>query len=403
MKLINPFSNLHLSEQNQSWTLPLIVIIFSSLAVLTQYVVITTWMLMAVPDNSDAFFANPSYAFYGKVVFITIAISCIVRLFFVVYDFYRFNQREGNKISANYLYWIFSGNLLSVLLFILFAQALALFFHFVVGWDRAQVYEMITNGSDKIKSIYHSIPNLIQLPGIIVAVIVYLVLSFLLYAKHYIAHISRVYWLLSHRPHHVTTALTNGTGFLADMQFAISWVTFIIEGAAVVMISKLMTTEQEIVMICFFVFAVFYQVLEMFNHAATFYMPVKNHKLLNALTKFFSCGPYHILHHSAHEDHAMVNLGGNSGIWDFIFGTYCDLPEQEPKFGLTHQPALNLSATAVVLGGYQQILYELKYNKDFMTRLKIIFGDIYYKPPVTKDFLIDAEGGFNVVLHLVKK
>jgi hypothetical protein len=34
-------------------------------------------------------------------------------------------------------------------------------------------------------------------------------------------------------------------------------------------------------------------------------------------------------------------------------------------------------------------------NKDVLTRLKIIFGDIYYKPPVTKDFLILGYKGEN--------
>jgi hypothetical protein len=75
---------------------------------------------------------------------------------------------------------------------------------------------------------------------------------------------------------------------------------------------------------------------------------------------------------------------------------------EEPQFGLTNQPALELSAMAVVFGGLQQIWYELKHNKDFLTRIKIIFGGIYYIPPITKDYLKIKDGGYNVLLHKIQ-
>jgi hypothetical protein len=37
------------------------------------------------------------------------------------------------------------------------------------------------------------------------------------------------------------------------------------------------------------------------------------------------------------------------------------------------------------------LAYEWKMNKDWGIRFKIIFGSIWYKPPVTKDFLVIGE------------
>lgn len=403
MKLVNPFSNLNLTEQSQNWVLPIYIVLFVLFFSFIEYVLIFSWTLIAVPFDNEVLFTNTKYAFYVKVVLITIAVTNLYRVILALYDFYNYNNRPGNKISANYLYWIFSSHVLSQLVFIAFAFALAKTVQLLVGWQADDVFGLITNSGSKAKSFYYFIPNLIQLPGIVAAIIIYLVWSFLLYANHYLGHISRLVWLLSHRPHHVTTALTNGTNFLADMQFIVGWIVVIIETVIVVMISKLITTEQETVMIMFFGITIFYRLIEVTNHAATFYQPMKNNKVLNFISKLFVTGPYHVLHHSSHEDHAMANLGGNNGLWDFVFGTYCDLPEDEPDFGLTHQPALELSAIAIVFGGLQQIFYELKHNKDFFTRFKIIFGGIYYVPPFTKDFLIIDDGRQHVVLHKIQQ
>ena len=403
MKFINPFSDLQLSEQYQKWVLPVSQLFFAAFYLFINYLVIISWTLYAVPIDNDTFFADARHASFAKWVLITIGVVGLYRLVLALYDFFSYNNRPDNKISANYLYWIISSNILSHIVFVGFAFALAYIIQLFTGWTANDVFGLITNQTAEAKRIYHFVPNLIQLPGALAAIVILLVWSFLLYANHYLSHVSRLMWLLSHRPHHVTTALTNGTGFLADMQFIIGWGVVIMETLIVVVVSKLITTDQETVMVLFFGYAVFYQIIEVTNHAATLYQPLKNNKLLNFISKLFVSGPYHVLHHSSREEHAMANLGGNIGLWDFVFGTYCDLTEEEPDFGLTNQPALALSATAIVFGGLQQLLYELQHNKDFLTRLKIIFGGIYYKPPVTKNFLIIPNGGYNVVLHKIQE
>lgn len=72
--------------------------------------------------------------------------------------------------------------------------------------------------------------------------------------------------------------------------------------------------------------------------------------------------------------------------WDRVFGTYRIPPAVKPPVGLTNNPEIRLNPFAIVISGWQQIAYELRMNKDWLTRFKIIFGDIY--SPVTKDFLI---------------
>lgn len=402
MKIRNPFSNINLSEKNRKWFFPFALIFFVVFYVNLEHTILYSSALQAVTINKDELFSSEKYAHYVKVIVVIVSVLSIYRISLAVYDFYRYNKISGNKISTNYLYWIMSGNILSILAYLGFAFIVALFFNLLLGWNINDVYEFITNGNSKIKQLYYVVPNIVQLPGVVAGVILFLVSSFLLYANHYLSHVSRFMWLLSHRPHHVTTALTNATGFLADMQFLIGWLVIIIELIIVLVLSRFITTNQEPVMFIFFGYAIFIKIFEVTNHAPTYYQFIKNSPVLNFICKMTSSGPYHVLHHSSKEEHSMVNLGGNSGIWDLIFGTYCDLPDEEPQFGLTNQPALELSAMAVVFGGLQQIWYELKHNKDFLTRIKIIFGGIYYIPPITKDYLKIKDGGYNVLLHKIQ-
>jgi hypothetical protein len=47
-----------------------------------------------------------------------------------------------------------------------------------------------------------------------------------------------------------------------------------------------------------------------------------------------------------------------------------------------------MSPMKILFTVFQQIRYELKMNKDRKIRLKILYGTVFCKPPVTKDFLI---------------
>jgi len=94
------------------------------------------------------------------------------------------------------------------------------------------------------------------------------------------------------------------------------------------------------------------------------------------------------VHHSALPGDDAVNLSsGGFCIWDFVFGTFRTPYKERPPVGLTNNPSIRLNPLSLLLSGWQQLFYEWKHNKNWRIRLKIIFGDIWYKPPVTKDFL----------------
>jgi sterol desaturase/sphingolipid hydroxylase (fatty acid hydroxylase superfamily) len=129
--------------------------------------------------------------------------------------------------------------------------------------------------------------------------------------------------------------------------------------------------------------------IEKFNHSTVFYDFAYSFKPVRWLSAYFGGGVYHYVHHSAAPGDEVVNVGGGPFLfWDRVFGTYRIPPAEKPPVGLTNNPEIRLNPFAIVISGWQQIGYELRMNKDWLTRFKIIFGDIYYKPPVTKDFLI---------------
>jgi hypothetical protein len=60
---------------------------------------------------------------------------------------------------------------------------------------------------------------------------------------------------------------------------------------------------------------------------------------------------------------------------------------------LTGDPKLHLNALRLLMAGMVQLIYEWKNNRDWATRMKILFGKSDYTPPVSKDFAIHESGG----------
>jgi hypothetical protein len=75
-------------------------------------------------------------------------------------------------------------------------------------------------------------------------------------------------------------------------------------------------------------------------------------------------------------------------IWDRIFGTFVEPPPEPAPSGLIGQPTLYPNPVRITFAGYVQIAYELIHNPSWKDRFKIIFGNINYTPPKTKDFAV---------------
>jgi len=66
-----------------------------------------------------------------------------------------------------------------------------------------------------------------------------------------------------------------------------------------------------------------------------------------ALSRVFVTPRFHSFHHSADPRHYDKNFGGILCIWDHIFGTAVDAPEQPAKYGLTDVKMPTLVSTLV--------------------------------------------------------
>lgn len=207
------------------------------------------------------------------------------------------------------------------------------------------------------------------------------------YLVHSLCHRSRLLWLIAHRPHHCPDflfplAAPNNNIAILEFLMAIPGIIFYLVISGMIYKEPL-TLELAI----WFTTAL---TIEAFNHSQAHYdFAFRNFLVRNMSLLFGGNGVYHLVHHSAYKEDQNVNFGGAPFLfWDRIFGTYRKPYEQIPPIGLTDQPEINMSPMKIVFGGFSQVWYELKMNKNFKTRLKIIFGGVFYKPPITKDFLV---------------
>jgi len=207
------------------------------------------------------------------------------------------------------------------------------------------------------------------------------------YIVHYMCHRSRLLWLLAHRPHHCPDflfPLAAPNNNLAVLEFLMA-----IPGAIIfIAISGMIYHEPLTVELG--IWFTLCLMMESFNNSYAHYNLALKNRFIYFYTSFFGGnGVYHLVHHSAYKQDQNVNLGGSPFLfWDRLFGTYRKPYDEVPPIGLTDQPKIHMSPLRIVFNGFSQIWYELKMNKDGLTRCKILFGGVYYKPPFTKDFLI---------------
>jgi sterol desaturase/sphingolipid hydroxylase (fatty acid hydroxylase superfamily) len=205
------------------------------------------------------------------------------------------------------------------------------------------------------------------------------------YFIHWLSHKSRLLWLVTHRSHHMWEYLYPTANAPA---FSFDFLLHLPSALLGIVISKMIYTEP-LVMEMILWSTVAYS-FEVFNHSIAHYeFCYKNPLVRNASRLFGDLGVYHLVHHSAYLQDQNVNFGGTPfNFWDRIFGTYRKPYTTAPSVGLTDKPPVSHNPFRIIYNGIAQLFYEWRMNKDWSTRFKIIFGDVYYKPPHTKDYLI---------------
>ncbi len=241
--------------------------------------------------------------------------------------------------------------------------------------------------SHHIDTWINTLPTLIELPYWAAILFSIIIMSFFGYFWHRMAHESRLLWLLSHRPHHVSTALSHATVFEADPKFPFGFIwQYLCFGVLAGVTSKLFSHDHYLIELLLIKMAV--GTFEIHNHISADYEWItKNKPLMRFFHALGGQGPYHYLHHSSDPKHAVINIGGGYFMfWDWVFGTYERPPEKKPKIGLTNQPEIYHNPFNLALSGLLQIIYELRHNS-IKYWLPILFGSVYYIPPNTKRYL----------------
>lgn len=251
------------------------------------------------------------------------------------------------------------------------------------GADHPFVLDYILDGISH--AINSSVPTIIYTTPFIAFILTILVGSFFEYAVHWLDHRSRFLWLVNHRIHHTAEYMhPMGMGVVDVFPKLFVGIPKVILFSA---ISKLF--YHNALFEYFLIFNILYIFTQYFNHSTTYYRFFSKRPWLQTLLFVpHANGTYHYVHHSALEGDDSINLSsGGFMIWDKVFGTYRKPYAERPPVGLTGNPEIKLNPFSLVFAGWQQLFYEWRHNQEWKIRWKILFGNIWYMPPVTKDFL----------------
>ncbi len=275
----------------------------------------------------------------------------------------------------------------------------------LVGYDFSDGWLLMANLIQTAHQwVMMHIPTLVEMPAIAAVLCVFMMAGLVHYWLHRLGHESRVFWLLFHRHHHMSPNLcqmSTAAVFFAFPLFILFFLPYTFIFAA---ITKLFHAEPLYLEI--FVLNSILMFTEIFGHSDVFYDKVKNNRLIKFGSMVFGSGIYHYMHHSAEEEDAvilggrgkgqnrkvnMINLGGGFFfLWDKLFGTFAPVREKKPAVGLIGSPTLHQNPVRLALSGFAQLIYELRMNKDGLTRCKILFGPSNYVPPHSKDYAIKS-------------
>ena len=324
----------------------------------------------------DAF----SYLLYGAIAFLFVYITAIA-----LHAFFLSLRRYGRKQFSAIFWPHFLSNVLVLGFNLAFFGALG-GIAYALGFRYSDGERFFQNTFGALENFIKAhIPTIFVFPKPFAFAAGIFIGALPGYISHWLCHKSRLLWYVTHRCHHTAEIMhPAGIGpfnFLPEIFLALPMVFFSVAA------SKLFTYEPMFAWAGALGFI--YVVTEKFNHNTAHYNFAYSNPVVRHLSHYYGNGVYHYMHHTAKQGDEIVNVGGSPFlIWDRIFRTYRTPTAIPPAVGLTNTPIIVLSPFKIMFAGFEQLVYELRHNKSWWERFKIIFGDIYYKPPVTKDFLI---------------
>ena len=309
-----------------------------------------------------------------------------VRIAVIFYSYVRSKQQLGGDgfLKIFYTYFVsFIVGFGAELLLVLLLSGIAIW----AGMRLDLGTNVISYGVEGLSVwIDEHVPNLINVRSYWLALIISILVSGLpLYFVHWLSHKSRFVWYVFHRAHHAPQHLHP---LAAPPAFVFNFLLALPSGLVAIVVSKLIHTEPLVMELA--LWGTFGYSMEIFNHSSAGYQfALKNFFVRNISRLYGDKGVYHLMHHSSKPGDEMINLSnGPWQLWDRVFGTYRAPYQQTPTVGLTNDPIIHMNPVRIIFSGIAQLGYELKHNKELSTRWRILFGDIYYQPPITRDFLI---------------
>lgn len=321
-------------------------------------------------------------------IWILLAGGCILFRVTIIIHSYYLSRKEIGQIAFDQMFMrgvsAFVVGALGGLLLLLILGGIA----WAIGFTNEMKANPVAYLADVLKIFFaKKIPTVFEIKSYPLAIVLSIILGALPgYFIHWLSHVSRFFWLITHRAHHVMEYLfpiANPAAF--NFAFLLSIPDLLISIAA----SKLLYHEPLVMEMAIWGLMGYY--MEIFNHSIAHYYYAYSNPFIRNWSRIFGGGTYHLCHHSAFPQDHNVNLGGGPFlIWDRLFGTYRKPYTDPPPLGLTNQPEIIWNPFRISFSGFAQMWYEWKHNKDWVVRFKIIFGSIWYKPPITKDYLNKA-------------
>jgi sterol desaturase/sphingolipid hydroxylase (fatty acid hydroxylase superfamily) len=236
------------------------------------------------------------------------------------------------------------------------------------------------------RAVLTRVPTVVHLPYPLPLLASMALVDLFHYWFHRLGHTWRPFWLLWHRPHHLTPYLTIPTTQPVFASFPLFFLLSVPFQLGVGVCAKLFYSDTMIAEAL--LVRMVGQIVLIGSHNTALYAMFWRSRTLRVLSAFFGEGPYHYIHHSALPGHSLINLGGPLFmLWDRVFGTYVPPTATRPPVGLQGSPRLHLNPLRLALAGLLQLGYELRHNRGIVTRLRAIFGGSNFVPAQTKDYV----------------
>ncbi len=342
------------------------------------------FLLKKIENMENPLAASISFSSFKTIAYSSFGLLALYITLFAIISFRASMKQFGKERFLKIFFVHLAGNGIAMIASLLFFGCIGLL-ALAAGFSFDSGFGFIQKHLGKLETgIKNYVPTLAQTPMPVAVVLGSIMGALPGYFSHWLGHKSRLVWLAAHRCHHTAEIMhPSGVGpFMFLPEVFVNLPTIFVSAVC----TKLFYYEPlffEVTVVAFIGV-----LTEKFNHTSVFYNFAFHNPVVRWISAYYGNGVYHYMHHTSKQGDEIINIGGSPFLlWDRIFGTYRTPTTEKPAVGLTNNPPIKLNPLAIVFSGIAQIFYELKMNKDWGTRFKILFGDIYYVPPVTKEFL----------------